>query len=164
MSFVFTIDGIHKFHRWTHACLEIILDHLSTVPAGIYVKEVPGFGFSTLQRQLIHVFNCEGLWIHALQKLKYVDVEASECPDVSDVRALQQQVSDRTLAYLSNLTNQQLNSDAELQFPDGNLAIRTPALVLHHVLTHAFHHKGQIVTICRSLGYPAPDTDLNWFK
>jgi len=36
----------------------------------------------------------------------------------------------------------------------------TPAHVIHHVLTHAFHHKGQIVSMCRMLGYPAPETDL----
>jgi len=29
-----------------------------------------------------------------------------------------------------------------------------------HVITHAFHHKGQIVAMLRILGYPAPDTDL----
>ncbi|PYV64939.1 MAG: hypothetical protein DMG97_33515 [Acidobacteria bacterium] len=31
---------------------------------------------------------------------------------------------------------------------------------LSHVLMHAFHHKGQVVTTLRVLGYPAPDTDL----
>jgi uncharacterized damage-inducible protein DinB len=35
---------------------------------------------------------------------------------------------------------------------------------LHHLLTHTFHHKGQIVAMCRVLGHPAPDTDLNQFE
>jgi uncharacterized damage-inducible protein DinB len=65
---------------------------------------------------------------------------------------------------LSTLTNQQLNADTKLHFSDGDVAVRTPALVLHHVLTHAFHHKGQIVAMCRVLGHPAPDTDLNQFE
>ncbi|WP_125488078.1 DinB family protein [Edaphobacter aggregans] len=42
--------------------------------------------------------------------------------------------------------------------------MRAPALILHHVLTHAFHHKGQIVAMCRALVQPAPDTDLNHFE
>ncbi|MGB8537818.1 MAG: hypothetical protein WCD57_15465 [Acidobacteriaceae bacterium] len=29
---------------------------------------------------------------------------------------------------------------------------------------HAFHHKGQIVSMCSILGHPAPDTDLNQFE
>jgi uncharacterized damage-inducible protein DinB len=64
---------------------------------------------------------------------------------------------------LSTLTNQELNADRELHFSDGDVAVRTPALVLHHVLTHAFHHKGQIVAMRRALGHPARDTDLNQF-
>jgi uncharacterized damage-inducible protein DinB len=32
------------------------------------------------------------------------------------------------------------------------------------VLTHAFHHKGQIVAMCRALGHPTTDTDLNQFE
>lgn len=161
---MFTLDGIRKFHGWTHASLNIVLDHLDTIPAQDYVKPVPGFGFSTLQKQLIHVFNCEGLWIHALQRLDYVDRDIAECPGVADAKLMQQQVSAWTREYSSSLTDQQLNVDTELRFPDGEIAIRTPALVLHHVLTHAFHHKGQIVTMCRMLGHPAPDTDLNWFQ
>jgi len=55
---VFTIDGIRKFHGWTHSCLSLLLDHLSTMPTSDYSKEVPGFGFSTLRQQVVHVFNC----------------------------------------------------------------------------------------------------------
>src|ERR1700676_1381633 len=158
-SFVFTLDGVRKFHGWTHASLDLVLVHLSTIPATDYVKELPGFGFPTLRAQAIHVFNCEGFWIHTLQGLRYVDRDPWECPSVVDARLLQQEVSGRTHAYLSKLTDQHLNTNTELHFPDGDTAVRSPALVLHHVLTHAFHHKGQMVAMCRALGYPAHDTD-----
>ncbi len=35
-----------------------------------------------------------------------------------------------------------------------------PAMAAVHMLTHEYHHKGQIVTIARMLGYEPPDTDL----
>ena len=161
---VFTLDGVQKFHSWTHASLDLLLDHLGTLPPGDYLRELPNFGFATLRHQVIHIFNCEGFWIHMLQGLQYADRNPAECPAIADARLLQQQVSRYTQAYLSSLTNQELNSDAELHFPDGDSAVRTPSLILHHVLTHAFHHKGQIVAMCRALGYPAPDTDLNQFE
>jgi uncharacterized damage-inducible protein DinB len=161
---VFTVDGVRKFHGWTHASLNLVLDHLSTIPANDYVTELSGFGFRTLREQAIHIFNCEGFWVHTLQGLKYADRTPEECPAVGDVRLLQKQVSQLTHAYFSTLNNQQLNAEAELHFPDGDVSIRTPALVLHHVLTHAFHHKGQIVAMCRVLAHPAPDTDLNQFE
>jgi uncharacterized damage-inducible protein DinB len=160
----FTLEGIQKFHGWTHASLDLLLDHLSTVPPDDYLKELPGFGFATLRNQIIHIFNCEGFWIHTLQGLRYVDRNPAVCPSLADARLMQQQVSRETQAYLSSLTNEQLNSAVELHFPDGDSAVRTPALVLHHIMTHAFHHKGQIVAMCRQLGHPAPDTDMNHFE
>ena len=161
---MFTLDGIRKFHSWTHACLSLLLDHLSSIPATDYGKVLPAVGLPTLREQVIHIFNCEGFWIHTLQGLSYVDRSPAQCPTVSDARLFEQEVIQQTHSYLSGLTDRQLNSDTELNFPDGDIAIRTPALVLHHVLTHAFHHKGQIVAMCRALGHPAPDTDLNQFE
>lgn len=141
-----------------------MLDHLSTIPAGDYSKEVPGFGFPTLRAQVIHILNCEGFWIQTLQASPFEDQNPTAWPTVSDARVLQREVSVKTLNYLSGLNEQQLNATTELRFSEGDTAVRTPALVLHHVLTHAFHHKGQIVAMCRILGYPAPDTDLNQFE
>jgi uncharacterized damage-inducible protein DinB len=161
---VFTLDGIRQFHRWTHASFSLLLDHLSTIPATDYAKVLPEFGFPTLREQVIHVLNCEGFWIHTLQGLRYVDRNPAECTAVFDARLLEREVGQWTHTYLSSMTDQQLNNDTELHFPDGDIAVRTPALILHHILTHAFHHKGQIVAMCRALGHAAPDTDLNQFK
>lgn len=83
---------------------------------------------------------------------------------MADARVLQREVMQHTHAYLATMTDQVLNANRALRFPDGDEAVRTPALVLHHVVTHAFHHKGQIVAMCRLLGHPAPDTDLNQFE
>ena len=160
---VFTRDGIRKFHDWTHASLTLLLDHLSTIPVSAYTRELPGFGRPTVQQQVIHIFNCEGSWIHVLQGIPFRRRTPDDCPDVSRARLLQQEVSEQTLAYLSGVSDQQLICNTELRFPDGAVDVRTPALVLHHVLTHAFHHKGQVVAMCRLLGHPAPDTDLHQF-
>ena len=113
---------------------------------------------------MIHFINCESFWIHMLRGVSFADHDPAAFAQVDDARLLLEEVGRQTIAYLSGLTDQQLNADRELHFPDGDFAVRTPALVLHHVLTHAFHHKGQIVAMCRVLGYPAPDTDLNQFE
>ena len=161
---MFTLDGIRRFHAWTHACFSLLLDHLSTLPLERYTHEIPNFGFNTIQKQVVHVLNCEGLWISSLQQLDYSDRNPAEFPTIAEVVNFQQETRRRTEAYLSTLTDAQLNTDTGLRFPDGDRAVRTPALVFHHVFTHAFHHKGQIVAMCRAVGYPAPDTDLNHFQ
>jgi uncharacterized damage-inducible protein DinB len=161
---LFTLAGIREFYNWTHASLTLLLDHMSTIPAGDYAREVPGFGFPTARAQVVHILNCEGFWIHTLQTLPFEDQDPADWPTVSDARVLQREVRRKTLNYLSDLSEQHLNAGIELHFSDGDTAVRTPALILHHVLTHAFHHKGQIVSMCRILGHPAPDTDLNQFE
>ncbi len=158
---VFTIEGTRELHRWTHASLDLVLDHLSKIPANDYSKELPSFGHPTLRQQVIHICNCEGNWIQALQRQSYIDRTADDCPSVLDAKLLQKETKRGTLAYLSSLSDQQFNTTTELRFPDGDIVVRRPSFILHHVLTHAFYHKGQIVAMCRLLGYPAPDTDVS---
>jgi uncharacterized damage-inducible protein DinB len=164
MENMFTVDGNRKLHQWTHACLTVLLSHVSTLPVDAYTRVLPSFGFNTVQKQVIHIFNCEGFWISILQGREYTDRNPDELSTVGEAVQFKREVRDRTLEYLAGLTEQQLNSAAELNFPDGDHAVRTPALILHHVFTHAFHHKGQIVAMCRELGHPVPDTDLNQFE
>jgi uncharacterized damage-inducible protein DinB len=161
---MFTLDGIRKFHAWTHQSLTLLFDHLDTLPAADYSKEIPGFGYPSIHSQVVHLLGCEARWISRLHGSPSGSWDAARWPSVSDARALQREVTPKTLNYLSGLNNEQLNANALLRFPDGDTAERTPALVLHHVFTHAFHHKGQIVAMCRILGHPAPDTDLNQFE
>ncbi|HTV13314.1 MAG TPA: DinB family protein [Acidobacteriaceae bacterium] len=161
---MFTLDGIRKLHSWTHASLRVLFNHLETLPAGGYVMEFPGFGYPSIHAQVVHLLGCEARWVRRLQLKSIGDWDPGRWPLLADARSLEREVTTQTLAYLSDLTNQQLNSKTTLHFADGSSAVRTPALVLHHVFTHAFHHKGQIVAMCRVLGHPAPDTDLNQFE
>jgi uncharacterized damage-inducible protein DinB len=161
---MFTLEGMRKFHAWTHASLKVLFNHLGTLSANDYAKEIPGFGYASIHAQVIHLLGCEARWVRRLQVQSVGDWDPGRWPSIADARVLQREIATQTLAYLSGLTNQQLNDETTLHFPDGDTAVRTPALVLHHVFTHAFHHKGQIVAMCRILGYPAPDTDLNQFE
>ncbi|MGA7522993.1 MAG: DinB family protein [Acidobacteriaceae bacterium] len=161
---MFTLDGIRQFHRWTYQSLSLVFDHLATLPPADYTKELPGFGYPSPRAQVIHLLGCESRWVNRLQGLPNPSWDPARWPTVSDARALRDEITQQTRVYLSRLTDQQLNSNTTLHFPGGDTAVRTPALVLHHVLTHAFHHKGQIVAMCRLVGHPAPDTDLNQFE
>ena len=40
---MFTLDGVRKFHSWTHASLDLLLDHLSTIASGDYGNEFPRY-------------------------------------------------------------------------------------------------------------------------
>lgn len=42
----------------------------------------------------------------------------------------------------------------------GEPQTNTVGELMRHVVNHATHHRGQIVTLLRQLGYAAPNTDL----
>jgi uncharacterized damage-inducible protein DinB len=43
---------------------------------------------------------------------------------------------------------------------NGRNETATPLQLFTHVITHEFHHKGQILSRCRQLGYVPVDTDI----
>lgn len=69
-------------------------------------------------------------------------------------------IRDATQSYLADLTEGHLNTTLATRPVDWGGELRSPAFILLHVITHAFHHKGQVVAMLRIVGYPAPDTDL----
>ena len=74
--------------------------------------------------------------------------------------AAKHRIREGTLAYLGSLTEDQLNTTLNERPADWGGELKSPAFILLHVITHAFHHKGQVVAMLRIVGYPAPDTDL----
>jgi uncharacterized damage-inducible protein DinB len=76
------------------------------------------------------------------------------------LQAAKDRIREATRAYVRDLTEEQLNTTLRKRPVGWGGELRNPAFILLHVITHAFHHKGQMVAMLRILGYPAPDTDL----
>jgi len=74
--------------------------------------------------------------------------------------AIKGRIREATRAYLDGLSEAELNTTLTKSPEDWGGELRSPAFILLHVITHAFHHKGQIVAMLRIQRYPAPDTDL----
>lgn len=159
----FTKEGLLAFHSWTHACLAVLLSHAAVVPQSLYVREIEGFGLPSMRDQFAHLFECEVRWVHRAQGIPFAGFLPDQFPSVQAARALRDQAVDGTLAYFSTLTDDSVNKTVPVRVPEQEEPLmRTPAELLHHVLSHAFHHKGTIVAMCRTLGYPVPNNDLIW--
>jgi uncharacterized damage-inducible protein DinB len=157
---MFTKAGIIELHATTHERLDLLLRHLATVPDEPWHKPIPGFGHPSVWKQLMHILTCEEGWIHDLQNKPFASWHPEDCPTIGALQASKNRIREATRIYLGNLTEEQLNTPLPERPPDWGGEIRSPAFILLHVITHAFHHKGQVVAMLRILGYPAPDTDL----
>jgi uncharacterized damage-inducible protein DinB len=157
---MFTKDALVALHGWTHERLDLLFDHAATLSPSELVREIPGFGQATVRDQLMHTIGAEERWVHRLQDLPLPRWSEAEYATVESLRSSKRRVVAKTLAYLDQLPDTQLNVALTHRPKDWIGALESPAFILHHVLTHAFHHKGQVVAMCRLLGHPAPDTDL----
>lgn len=157
---MFNRDGIRTLHSVTHDRLDLLLGHVAKLPAADFVREIPGFGFASVRDQLAHLLGAEERWVHRLQHLPLPRWVAAEYPTAESIRPVKERVKAATIAYLSRLPDSELNTILARRPADWHGDLRSPAFILHHVITHAHHHKGQVVAMCRLLGHPAPDTDL----
>jgi uncharacterized damage-inducible protein DinB len=157
---MFTKAGIADLHGAMHERLDLLLGHVATVPDDLCHKPIPGFGHSSIWKQLVHILSCEEGWVHDLQDTAFATSLEKDCLTITAMKAAKGQISEATRAYLSDLSEEELNSRLAKRPADWGGELRSPAFILLHVITHAFHHKGQIVAMLRIIGYPAPDTDL----
>jgi len=157
---LFTIAGVQSFHGWTHDRTRQLIQHAGTLPPALFVAPLEGFARATVRDQLLHVLTCEDNWIRRIQHVPLSEWRPEEFTAAASLGAARPRVMAATLRYLDGLSETQFNTPIERLPEEWIGPARSPAFILHHILTHAFHHKGQIVAMFRILGYPAPDTDL----
>jgi uncharacterized damage-inducible protein DinB len=157
---MFTKAGIIELHAAMHERLELLLRHVATVPDELHHKPISGFGHASIWKQLVHILTCEEGWVHDLKNQRFAGWREEDCPTMVDLRTARERIREATRTYLGDLNEEQLNSTLTQCPVDWGGELRSPAFILLHVVTHTFHHKGQVVAMLRMLGYPAPDTDL----
>jgi uncharacterized damage-inducible protein DinB len=157
---MFPKDAILELHTTTHERLDFLLSHAATVPDALCRKPIAGFGHPTVWKQLVHILTCEEGWVHDLRNEPFDGWYEEDCPTIASLKAARHRIQKATQAYVGSLTEVELNTTLAERPLDWGGELRSPAFILLHVITHAFHHKGQVVAMLRILGYPAPDTDL----
>ncbi|HVO64016.1 MAG TPA: DinB family protein [Terriglobales bacterium] len=157
---MFTKAGIIELHAAMHARLNLLAGHVALIPEELRRKPISGFGHPSIWKQLIHILHCEEGWVHDLRDETFHGWHEENFPTMTDLLAAKNRIREETPTYVGDLTEEQLNTTLTERPADWGGELRSPAFILLHVITHAFHHKGQIVAMLRILGYPAPDTDL----
>jgi len=157
---MFTKSGIIELHSTMHERLDLLLRHVATVPEALHHKSISGFGHPSIWKQLVHILTCEDGWVHDLQNKAFPGWCEEDYPTIATLVRAKGRILEATRAYVDDLTEEQLNTTLVKRPVDWGGELRSPAFILLHVVTHAFHHKGQVVAMLRILGYPAPDTDL----
>jgi uncharacterized damage-inducible protein DinB len=141
------------FNRWAN---RQFTDWLSSLPAELLDREVPS-SFPSLRLTVLHLWDAETIWINRLRGISLASFPSRSFDGTPEelFRGLLE-----TSEAFRNLVQSQ--SDAffgeETAFTlfNGTPDRQNNAQILLHVFQHASFHRGQLITIGRSLGLTDP--------
>jgi uncharacterized damage-inducible protein DinB len=132
-------------------CESFSVEHLNGIPEG--------YGNRSIKDILIHIPSVYIHWLSNFALKKGMPLtEADSIQSFSGIHKMfelaDREVEEFLITFQKNWDDPISNTTGGLRLPQSPLTIFT------HVITHEFHHKGQILMLSRSFGYTPPDTDV----
>lgn len=156
------MPGMAEVYGWVRETRKGLLEWCASLPADVYLQERDEFGWGSIRNALIHTADCYRFWLAEEALGRGMDrFDPSTHPDAQSAFALFGKVDDIVAAFIAKFPREELGRSLvrQVRWQPEPLVI-SPLWLLAHTVTHEFHHKGQIVTMGRILGKPAPETDL----
>ncbi|MEP6949539.1 MAG: DinB family protein [Ginsengibacter sp.] len=146
-------------YEFVKSSRKVLHEYCKTLPGKDFLIENSAFGRGSMRNLLVHVGNTYEFWIgrHSLGK----NIKFTEYNSVQNVTE-----SEDFFLSIDTLLEEFINVYAEKNLIEieinnnGRIIIATPLKLFTHVITHEFHHKGQILSLSRHLGYIPVDTDI----
>lgn len=160
------LEGLKQQYEWIKATRQTLFSYLDSMPLEDLHKETPFVGSGSIIKTHIHVADCYRYWLGSFafqQKradFKFASEDEIKNADVGKVRQRFKWADETVGRFMGKYENRWLDEIAnEVKWQTEPWSI-TPLWLLTHTQTHEFHHKGQIVSMTKYLGYNPPNTDL----
>ena len=139
---------------------QALLYFLETKVGNDINTSVPEFEGKCIRYLLVHTINAYIQWTANFAMNEYYEFFRDEDFKTVDLIRKFYIEADNLITILLDHYADKLNDPIDGTLSRNRKVIATPLEVFTHVLAHEFHHKGQVVTICRLLGHIPPDTDI----
>lgn len=140
---------------------ELLFRYCETLNTDDYTKEIEGFGWGSVRNLHVHIAECYQNWLGKFGlNENMTPVEPEQIGNVSEMRSVFKQVDQLVVRFLNEFEGRYAEKlERAVPWQEDNVELSVLWLFTH-TLTHEFHHKGQMVTMGRQLGYIPTDTDL----
>lgn len=161
------LDVLKQQYGFIRSTREILFGFLENIPLQKLHSTIPDFGSRSIIRTHLHVADAYRYWLGSFafgQKradFSFATDYEKEHADLQKVRdrfALADEVVHRFLDEFNNRWFENIANEVNWQEEPWSTS---PLWLLTHTETHEFHHKGQIVSMARHLGFSPPNTDLD---
>lgn len=157
-----TVYGLPRYfteqYKLVKEARKLLLDYCSTISPEDFLQQNNAFGIASIRDLLVHIANCYRAWLgRALQEPVEFAVE-EKITTIEEVRQLFRTIDELTEQFI-DLIEKKKPTTLIIQ-KNGAEKQLTPLQLFSHVITHEFHHKGQVLSLSRHLGYLPADTDI----
>jgi uncharacterized damage-inducible protein DinB len=159
------LELLKNQYEFIKASRDVVLNYCEKIAPEDYVKEVKGFGRGTICITQAHIGRSYIFWLSEFAMKKQVSYPPYDSyKNLNDVRKLFENVNEVVSEFL-NLFENRMDENISGIVTQINKELTVPALQLFtHAITHEFHHKGQVMSMSRILGYTPPDADVIRFE
>jgi len=126
------------------------------------VPPIERIWLATVLGQLEHTIGAEVYWQTVVTRGYLEEARLPPLRDVAAIEAFRQQTASTTRSYLERASEAELNSPRAMITDPGETRLLRPANVIMRIVTHIFNHQGQILAMCRSIGKPNEQIDLDY--
>jgi|SRR5690606_27298055 len=138
----------------------ILFDYCRGISREDLLNQNNSFGRGgSIRNLLVHIANTYEFWIvvHALKK-DIPFTEYSTKNTMNEIEELFDSIDNQIIHFLNKYKSSKFDP---IELKINGVKKETNAFELFtHVITHEFHHKGQILSLSRHLGYTPVDTDI----
>lgn len=154
------IRALYDYNRWANRRL---LEAAATLTAPQFTED-RGSSFGSVRDTLAHIYASEAVW---LSRWKGVSpsayAEAAGFPSVAVLAEQWDQLEQARGEFLADLTDAALDEVVAYTNVQGERWRYPRRQMMQHLVNHSTYHRGQVVTLLRQHGVPAPGTDLLLF-
>ncbi|AZB42438.1 DUF664 domain-containing protein [Bacillus sp. FJAT-42376] len=139
----------------------LLFEFCERINPAYYTQEIEDFGWGSIRNLHVHVAECYQSWLERFAlKRPAANYDELGISNVGEMRNLFQKTDQIAAQFLNEYEDQpaaKLKGTVSWQKEEEELSV---LWLFTHTVTHEFHHKGQILSMARHLGYIPVDTDL----
>lgn len=141
------------YHYWAR---DRVLEAVERLSPEQFTRVVVS-SFPSVRDTLVHMYAADNVWYrrwHGESPTQLVSPEPFH--DLATVKAAWEELEAATRQYFSTLDQAGIDSVTDYRLMNGTPGSSPFWQMLQHVVNHSAYHRGQVVTMLRQLGAPAP--------
>ncbi len=155
------VVSLYAYNEWANAR---IFGAVARLDPAVFTAP-RGSSFSSIRDTIAHIAASEWVWLRRWRgESPSAQPEWASLQDAAALTEKLREVEADRAALLRELTDADLGAPRAYRNLKGDAFGEPLVDQLVHVVNHSSYHRGQVATLSRQAGFPAPATDLIVFK